>query len=66
MAGLILGSLDGPFQIMAKWKNIILNDLDEDYFYQSIKAIRETTAEELQQLAKKYFNKEDFFEMVVY
>ena len=66
MAGLILGSLDGPFQIMAKWKNIILNDLDENYFYQSIKAIRETTAEELQQLAKKYFNKEDFFEMVVY
>ena len=66
MAGLILGSLDGPFQIMAKWKNIVLNNLDENYFYESIKAIRETTGEELQLLAKKYLNKEDFFEMVVY
>ena len=27
MIGGILGELDGPFQIMAKWKNIILNDM---------------------------------------
>ncbi|MEO7266166.1 MAG: pitrilysin family protein, partial [Ferruginibacter sp.] len=36
MIGIILGDLDGPFHIMAKWKNIILNDLEEDYFYDSI------------------------------
>ena len=66
MMGGILGDLDGPFQIMAKWKNIILNELDEQYFYESVKAIKETNAEELMQLANKYLHPEKFFELVVY
>ncbi|MBL7730942.1 MAG: insulinase family protein, partial [Chitinophagaceae bacterium] len=37
MMGSILGDLDGPFQIIARWKNIILNNLTEQYFYDSIK-----------------------------
>ncbi|RYG29493.1 MAG: insulinase family protein, partial [Chitinophagaceae bacterium] len=28
LLGTVLGDLDGPFQIIAKWKNIILNNLD--------------------------------------
>ncbi len=66
MMGSILGDLDGPFHIMAKWKNIVLNGLDEDYFYESIKAIRETSAEELRTLANKYLQPEKFYELVVY
>ena len=66
MMGGILGDLDGPFQIMAKWKNIILNDLDESYFYDSVKAIKETSAEELMELANKYLQPEKFYELVVY
>ncbi|MDB5202288.1 MAG: peptidase [Ferruginibacter sp.] len=66
MMGGILGDLDGPFQIMAKWKNIILNGLDESYFYDSVTAIRETSAEELQELAKKYLQEDKFYELVVY
>ncbi|RYG50467.1 MAG: insulinase family protein, partial [Chitinophagaceae bacterium] len=65
MMGSILGDLDGPFQIMARWKNIILNGLDEKYFYDSMAAIKSVTAEELQQLAQKYLNPEDFYELVV-
>lgn len=65
MMGSILGDLDGPFQIMARWKNIILNDLDEQYFYNSINAIKTVTAEELQALAQKYLNPEEFYELVV-
>lgn len=65
MMGSILGDLDGPFQIMARWKNIILNNLDEKYFYDSIAAIKSVTAEELQELAQKYLNPEDFYELVV-
>ena len=65
MMGSILGDLDGPFQIIARWKNIILNDLDEDYFYNSINTIRTISAEELQELAKKYLNPEEFYELVV-
>lgn len=66
MMGSILGDLDGPFHIIAKWKNIILNNMPEDYFYESIKAIKETSAEELQALAQKYLQPEKFYELVVY
>ena len=65
MMGGILGDLDGPFQIIARWKNIILNDLTEKYFYDSINTIKTVTAEELQELAKKYLNPEEFYELVV-
>ena len=66
MIGGILGDLDGPFHIMAKWKNIILNNLDEKYFYDSVAAIKNTDAEELKTLANKYLQPEKFFELVVY
>lgn len=66
MMGGILGDLDGPFHIMAKWKNIILNNLDEAYFYESVKAIKETNADELMELANKYLKPEEFYELVVY
>jgi len=65
MMGSILGDLDGPFQIIARWKNIILNGLDENYFYNSIHTIKTITAEELQALAQKYFKPEEFYELVV-
>jgi predicted Zn-dependent peptidase len=65
MMGSILGDLDGPFQIIARWKNIILNGLDENYFYDSISTIKKIAAEELQALAQKYFKPEEFYELVV-
>jgi len=66
MIGGILGDLDGPFQIMAKWKNIILNKLDEQFFYDSIQEIKSISAEELKALANKYLVPENFYELVVY
>jgi zinc protease len=65
MMGGILGDLDGPFQIIARWKNIVLNNLGEQYFYDSINTIKTVSAEELRELAKKYLNPEDFYELVV-
>jgi len=65
MIGSILGDLDGPFQIIGRWKNIILNNLDEQYFYDSIKTIKTISAEELKALAEKYLQPEDFYELVV-
>ncbi len=66
MIGGILGELDGPFQLMAKWKNIILNNLDEDYFYDSVKQIKTVSAAELQDLANQYLHPENFYELIVY
>jgi predicted Zn-dependent peptidase len=65
MMGSILGDLDGPFQILNRWKNIILNDLDESYFYNQIETIRTVSADELQSLANKYLRPENFYELVV-
>jgi predicted Zn-dependent peptidase len=65
LIGTILGDLDGPFQIMGRWKNLVLNNLDGDYFYRSIETIKTITAEELRDLSKKYLNPEDFYEIVV-
>ena len=66
MMGSILGDLNGPFQVIAKWKNIILNNLDENYFYDSVEAIRKTTAEDIMQLSNKYLQPGNFYELVVY
>ena len=65
MMGTILGELDGPFHIMAKWKNIILNQLPDSFFYDSIHTIKTISAEELMQLANKYLKPENFYELIV-
>jgi len=65
MIGSILGDLDGAFQVIQRWKSLILNDLDENYFNNNIRIIKTITAEELQHLAKQYFTPSDFYELVV-
>lgn len=65
MMGSILGDLDGPFHIISRWKNIILNGLDENYFYKQMDTIRKVSAKELQELANKYLVAENFYELVV-
>lgn len=65
MIGSILGDIDGPFQIIARWKNYILNNLNADYFNNSISTIKKITALELQELANKYLQPEDFYQLSV-
>jgi zinc protease len=65
MIGSLLGDLDGPFQIIARWKNYILNGLTDEYFYNSIRVVQTLSAEEIQSLAVKYLQPEEFYELVV-
>ena len=65
MLGSLLGDLDGPFSIMSRWRSLILNGLDADYFYRGIEVIRSTSPEELKELAERYFQPEAFYELVV-
>jgi predicted Zn-dependent peptidase len=60
LIGTLLGDLEGPFQIIARWKNLLLNGLDEKYFYESIKVIKKISAEEIRALANKYLVPENF------
>jgi predicted Zn-dependent peptidase len=65
MIGSLLGDLDGPFQLIGRWKNYVLNGLDENYFYKSIETIKSVTPKELQRLANIYLQPDDFYELVV-
>jgi len=65
LIGSILSELDGPFQVAARWKNYILNGLTEEYFYNSIRIIREVKPSELLEVAQKYLDKDAFYELVV-
>jgi zinc protease len=65
MIGTLLGDIDGPFQIINRWKNYILHGLGEDYFYKTLDVIKSITAQELQALANKYLLPENFYELTV-
>lgn len=65
MIGTILGDLDGPFQVAGRWKTLLLNNLDENYFYEGIRIMKTIGPKELQELANKYLRPEDFYELVV-
>ncbi|HNP20859.1 MAG TPA: pitrilysin family protein [Panacibacter sp.] len=65
MIGSILGDLDGPFQVISRWKNYVLNQLTDAYFYESINTIKTISAEEIRELAVKYLDPEAFYELTV-
>lgn len=65
MLGSILGDLDGPFQIIGRWKGYVLHGVDESYFYNAIDTIKTIPAKRLQELANQYLQPEMFYEMVV-
>lgn len=65
MIGGILGDLDGPFQLIGRWKNLVLNGLTQDYFYKTIDTIKHCSQEDLRTLANKYLCPDDFYELVV-
>ena len=65
LLGNLLGDLDGPFQIIQRWRTLILNDLTEEHFNRNIRVYKTITVKELQLLAQKYFCTDDFYEVVV-
>lgn len=66
LMGSLLGDLDGPFQIIGRWKNLILNDCTDEYFYKTIQTIKSITPEQLRELSRQYLREEDFYELVVF
>ena len=66
MIGTLLGDLDGPFQVAGRWKSLLLNSLTEEYFYHGIETIKTIRPIEIQELANKYLNAADFYELAVF
>lgn len=65
LLGGLLGDLDGPFQVLQRWRTLIMNGLNEAHFDRNISVYKNVTAAELQALAQKYYNVKDFYEVVV-
>jgi zinc protease len=65
LLGGLLGDLDGPFSILQRWRSIILNGFDENYFNNNVHIYKTVTPAELQALAQKYYDPKDFYEVVV-
>lgn len=65
MLGSILGDLDGPFQVIGRWRNLIVHGLGEDHFYQNLETIRTVSPAALRDLAQQYLVPESFYEVVV-
>jgi predicted Zn-dependent peptidase len=65
LLGNLLGDLDGPFSIIQRWRTLILNDLTIEHFNRNIHIYKAITANDLLQLANRYFRTDEFFEVVV-
>jgi predicted Zn-dependent peptidase len=63
MLGSILKSIDGPFDISAKWKGYMKYGLGIDAHYELIRQIKATTPEGLRDLANTYLQKKDLVQV---
>jgi succinate dehydrogenase flavin-adding protein (antitoxin of CptAB toxin-antitoxin module) len=66
LLGNLLRSLDGPFAIADKFREIIDYDIVyTEFINKYIETINKTNANELIELAEIYFNESDMIELVV-
>ncbi|MVN89903.1 M16 family metallopeptidase [Mucilaginibacter aquatilis] len=65
MQGSLLGSLENVFSHADKFKNVYFSGLGFDYYDRYTEVIKSITAEELQTLANKYLNFDEFYKVIV-
>jgi predicted Zn-dependent peptidase len=65
LLGTLLTNLDGPFNIAEVVKSFVGDGMPLSAFEELATAIKNITAEEVRDLARKYFNKRDMWEVVV-
>ncbi|SDZ92188.1 Predicted Zn-dependent peptidase [Arachidicoccus rhizosphaerae] len=66
VVGSVLGTLDGPFQIINRWKSYILHDLPKDHFDRHMEVVKSVSAASLKELAGKYLDESLFYQLTVY
>lgn len=65
LLGGLLGDLDGPFQVIQRWRSLILNGFTIEHFNHNISIYKNITTDELQLLAQQYFVAKDYVQVVV-
>jgi len=64
LLGEFLRHADGPIAMMENFKNIFFNNLSEDYYTDFIHAVNDVTPQQLKDLANKYWDKNEFLEVI--
>jgi len=65
MAGRLLSSVDTPFALAEKFKNVHLYGLTYDFYKNYLDTINSISAEEIQQVAKKHLDVSSMQEVIV-
>jgi zinc protease len=65
LTGKMLGNLDTPFSIALSYKNLFTYGLEIDYLNEMMETIHTVTAQDLQEMANKYFNVDEMYQIVV-
>lgn len=66
VVGSVLGSLDGPFQIINRWKSYIIHDLPVDHFDRHMEIVKAIQPKTLKELAEKYLEEALFYQLTVF
>lgn len=64
MLGEMCRNYESPFSLADAWMFILTSQLDGDYFSRSLQAVKEVTPEEIRDLARKHFCKENLKEVI--
>jgi len=65
MLGSLLGSLENVFSHADKFKNLYFSGMDYDYYDFYVDTVKTVTAGQLQQLALRYLNLDEFYKVIV-
>jgi len=65
LLGSLLKSSDGPFKMGALFENVHFYGFDFDFYNQYIEAIKNTSADELKEIANQYLNIDSLSEIIV-
>ncbi len=65
LMGTFLNWVDGPFNVASIVKTLILSDLNIEYFNTLIDTTKEISPKQIQLLAQKYLNLDDFYQVIV-
>lgn len=65
LVGNFMRSMDGPFALAERFKNIWLHGLDYTYYEKYLQTLGDITAAQLKDIAAKYLQKESMYELVV-
>ncbi len=65
LRGNFLRSMDGPFALAERFKQVWLHGLDYSYYEKYVATLADITSAQLKDLAGKYFQKDSIYELVV-